>query len=299
MKEKLDILYNDIKSVPNYSAKITDFLRKNNVHGQYRRIIKKTFPRRRVISRFPFDLFMADLIEYPHDRFVNNGYKFILILIDCFTKMVYAAPMKKKNKEWTADAFESIFKEFDEFPVNLVTDGGKEFFNSSVQKVFQNYGINHYKCPTKTKWKASVAERAIRTIKSRLEKYFRFHKRRKWIDVLQQFIENYNKTPHRSIGMAPQEVSAENRDKVYKRLYPYKDISVVCKFKIGDKVRKIRDKKEWEKGYTENWSEKIYKIIESRQSNGVCFYKIADLDNKLVDGIWYYYQLNLVARNDN
>ena len=76
------------------------------------------------------------------------------------------AEMKKKDKHHAALAFETIFREFDEFPVNLVTDGGKEFFNSLVAKVFQNYGINHYKTPSKTKWKASMAERAIQTIKS-------------------------------------------------------------------------------------------------------------------------------------
>ena len=81
--------------------------------------------------------------------------------------MLYAAPMKRKNKESCADAFESIFKHMDRFPINIVTDSGLEFFNSSVQDVFHNYGINHYRTPTSTKWKASVVERAIRTIKSR------------------------------------------------------------------------------------------------------------------------------------
>lgn len=299
MKDKLDILYSDIKSVPNYSAKITEFLRKNDLHSQYRRIVKKKFPRRRVMARFPFEIFMADLIEYPNDRFVNNGYKFILILIDCFTKMVYAAPMKKKNKEWTADAFESIFKHFDQFPTNLVTDGGKEFFNSSVQKVFHNYGINHYRASTKTKFKASVAERVIGTLKRKLEKYFVKNETRKWTDILDKFVLNYNKTPHRSIGMAPLDVTNDNREQVYKQLYPDKNISVVCKYKVGDKVRKLRAKKDFEKGYTPNWSEKIYQIADSRQSHGVCYYKIGELDGKILNESYYYYELNLVAKHDN
>ena len=149
LDEQLKSLYEDVKSVPSYSAKITEFLRSHDLHSKYRRIVKKKFPRRRVIARFPFEVFMADLIEYQPDRFVNRGYKFILLMIDCFTKMIYVAPMKRKTKEWAADAFESIFKNFDRFPVNLVTDGGKEFFNSNVQKVFEVYGINHYKSKTK------------------------------------------------------------------------------------------------------------------------------------------------------
>ena len=173
LKDQLEKLYKDVTSAPSYSAKIAEFLRQHDTHGVYRRIVKKKFPRRKVIARFPYEIFMADLMEYPQYKHANNGYCYILIMIDCFTKMLYAVPMKKKNQEWSAEAFESIFKNFDDYPINLVTDGGLEFFNAAVRKVFDTYGINHYKTPTKTKWKASMAERVIRTLKSRLQKYFK------------------------------------------------------------------------------------------------------------------------------
>ena len=124
LKDALDKLYADIESAPSYSAKIAAYLRNNIVHSRHRRIVKKKFPRRRIISRFPFDIFMADLIEYPRLKFQNNGYVFILVLIDCFTRKVWAAPMKRKNAAWSADAFESIFKHFNEFPIHIITDRG-------------------------------------------------------------------------------------------------------------------------------------------------------------------------------
>ena len=298
LRDKLNVLYTDITSKPSYSAKIADFLRQNDLHGVHRRIVKRTFPRRRVIARFPFDLFMADLMEFPQYKFRNRGYRFALILIDVFTKKLYTAPMKKKTKEETARAFETIFHDFDEFPINLMTDRGLEFYNKEVGKIFDSYGINHYSTPTKTKWKASVAERVIRTIKSRLLKYFKFEKTTNWVDVLPQFTKNYNSTPHSSHGFSPDDVSSENRDIVYKKLYPQNTLTIVCKLKVGDKVRKIKDKTLFEKGYTENWSEEIYQISASRHSNTVCWYKLENLAGEEQDGIWYYYQLNLVARND-
>ena len=240
---------------------------------------------------------MADLIEYPKFKVINKGYVYILLLIDCFTKQVFIAPMKKKDQNNSALAFEEILKTFDEFPKNLVTDGGKEFFNSSVAKVFQNYGINHYKTPTKTKWKASMAERAIRTIKDRLQKYFAKNKNHIWIDVVDQIVKNYNATPHSSHGIPPQDVADENRDDVYKKLYPNKHLTTVCKFSKGDKVRILKEKTEFEKGYTQKWSDEIYKIKNVRQSSGVCWYKIEDHSGLELKGIWYYYQLNLVATN--
>ena len=285
--------------MPNYSAKIADFLRQHETHGPYQRISKKTFPRRRIISRFPFEYFMADLIEYPNTKVINRGYVYILILIDCFTRRIWTYSMKEKSAEWTAEAFSSIFKTFDEFPKNIITDGGLEFFNSSVRKIFNSFGINHFKCPTKTAWKASMAERAIQTVKSRLEKYFSKTKQRKWIDVIDQIVNNYNETPHRSIGMAPLAVNDDNRDKVYKRLYPHQSLTIVCKFKAGDRVRKKLEKVLFEKGYTKKWSDEIFIIRESRQSQGVCWYKLISLEGESQPGVWYYYNLILVARNDS
>ena len=301
LKDKLNKLYEDIKSVPSYSAKITEFLRQHDTHGPHQRISKRIFPRRRILSRFPFEFFMADLIEYPRkqSKRANGGFVYILILIDCFTKKVWAAPMKNKSKEHSAEAFNSILKHFHQFPKNLITDGGLEFFNSSVQKIFQSFGINHFKLPTRTQWKTSIAERVIQTIKSRLERIFDKRGNRKWLDVLDDVISNYNKTPHRSTGMAPQDVTDENRDDVFKRLYPHSNLTVVCKLKVGDKVRKILEKSLFDKGYSKKWTDEIYKISDSRQSNTVCWYKLTDLQNKEVPGIWYYYQLKLVARNDN
>ena len=124
LQDELDRLYTDIRSVPSYSAKINEFLRKNHVHSVHRRIVKKTFPRRRIIARFPCDIWMGDLIEYPQYKFNNRQYVYILVLIDCFTKKVFAAPMKEKTKQWSVKAFESIFIHLDEFPTHIVTDGG-------------------------------------------------------------------------------------------------------------------------------------------------------------------------------
>lgn len=240
---------------------------------------------------------MADLIEYPQYKNQNSNYRFILVLIDCFTKYVWAVPMKFKTAQWTADAFESVFKTFDKFPVHIVTDRGLEFYNTEVQKIFSNYGINHYSISTKSKWKASIVERVIRTLKTRLERYFTKNNTNKWLDVLEQFVKNYNATPHSAHKLAPQDVTHEQQQKVYKRLYPDRSLRTDCRLQVGDKVRKIKEKELFEKGYKINWSEIIYKIKEIRQSGGVCWYYLTTLNNEPVEGIFYYYQLNLVSKN--
>ena len=303
MTTELEELYTNIKSVPNYSAKISDFLKNYKLHSINRRIVKKIFPRRRIISRFKNDLWQADLIEYRDLNYHNSGYKFILLVIDVFSKVIYVEPLKFKTGEITATAMEKILGRSESPPVMLVTDGGKEFFNKDFQNVMISHNINHFKTPTETPWKASVAERANRTIKTRIDRWMQHTKSKRWIDVFRQIVENYNNTPHSSHKMKPLEVTAENRKTVYKRLYPRSEATFECRLKIGDKVRKIREKKErkhlWEKGYKPNWSDEIFSIDSVRQKHGVCWYKLSTLQGRILPGIWYYYQLNLVSRHDS
>ena len=297
LNDALNKLYEDIKSAPSFSAKIQAYLKSNVVHSTHRRIVKKIFPRRKIISRFPFDFFMADLIEYPQLKHQNGNYKYILVIIDCFTRKVWAVPMKEKSARWTADAFESVFKHFDQPPVHIITDRGLEFYNSEVKKIFTNYGINHFSTPTKTLWKASMVERVIRTLKGRIQKYFETNNTKRWKDVFEQMVDNYNSTPHAAHGFAPKDINSENKDEVRNKLYPLESIKADCRLKIGDRVRTIISKNlQFEKGYTRNWSTQIFIISDIRQSN-VCWYYLKTLDNTPVKGIWYYYQLNLVSSN--
>ena len=128
-------------------------------------------------------------------------------------------------------------------------------------------------------------------------KYFHHNKTKKWIDAIDQIVQNYNNTPHSAHGLKPVDVTEENSDDVYKKMFPDRNLTVICKLKVGDKVRKIREKTLFEKGYTQNWSDEIYKIVDVRQSNGICWYILKTLADEEVTGIWYYYQLNLVSRD--
>ena len=295
LKESLEELYTNIKSAPNYSAKIEAFLRQYPLHSINKRITKKKFRRRRVVARFPFDVWMADLIEYPGLKWHNGNYKFVLLVVDVFTKMIYVEPMKRKLGENTAEAMEKILSRVEMPPVMLVTDRGREFYNTNFANVMFSNDIRHFSTPTATKFKASVAERAIRTIKTKIERFMQHTNSKNWESILKAFVDNYNHTPHSAHKMRPVDVTSENRKLVFKRLYPKKSSVIKCKLKVGDKVRKIREKQEFEKGYTPNWSNEIYEITSVRQKNAVCWYKLADSSGDVLRGIWYYNQLNLVT----
>ena len=242
---------------------------------------------------------MGDLIEYNNSKlkFANRGFGFILILIDVFTKMVYTRPLKRKDKFSVALAMQSILQDLPHFPNTLITDEGLEFYNKNVKNVLNKYSIHHYSI--KSPMKASVVERVIRTLKSKLEKFFSFNKSKNWVDILDQFVTNYNNTPHRSIKMPPSKVKDSNADIVFHNLYPDLTLASKPRLKIGNIVRILKDKTIFDKGYKQSWSDSLYRIYKVKQVAGVVWYLVEDLTGKRSPGIHYYWKLNFVAKNDN
>ena len=144
--------------------------------------------------------------------------------------------------------------------------------------------------------KASVVERFIRTLKSRLEKYFIKNKTKRWVEVLPQLIDNYNNTPHRTIAMSPNQVTDDNADRVFKKMFPDIHLEAKPRLNVGDRVRKLKDKTIFEKGYKQAWSDELYQVTQVKQAAGRVWYIISDLDGNRQSGIKYYWQLNLVKK---
>jgi len=110
--------------------------------------------------------------------------------------------------------------------------------------------------------KSSVAERWNCTMKEKMFKYFTANNSNKYIDVLDDFVERYNNTSHSSIKMTPVEASnKENEVRVYRNLYQeFQRRPLRVKFKIGDKVRILKKKGLFEKGFTPTCIEEVFTV---------------------------------------
>ena len=215
------------------------------------------------------------------------------MIIDCFSKKVWAEPLKSKRGDEVASKIKTVFENM-KYPVQTVIfDEGLEFKNNHVKKLFLQYGIHSYSILTEKK--AGAVERVNRTIKSIIWKYFTDKNTQKWIEVLPNIINNYNSTYHRTIKMSPNDVSFENREKVFKNMFPKIHASRVCRLARGNKVRVAKYKNFLEKGYTINWSEQIFTITKIKQRLGVCWYQISDQSGKIYPKLKYYYDLRLVS----
>ena len=233
-----------------------------------------------------------DLVDMQKVSTKNKNYKYILMIIDCFSKKAWAEPLKSKRGAEVAGKLKSFLKNMD-YPIQTVIfDEGNEFKNQQVTKLFEKYNIYSYSILTDKK--AGAVERLNRTIKSMIWKYFTKTNKERWIDVLPDIIKNYNNTYHTTIKMAPNDVSFKNRKKVFKEMFPDINVSRECKLKRGSKVRVALHKNFLEKGYTVNWSEEIFTIVDVRQRAGVCWYQIAYEDGEIYSKFKYYYDLRLI-----
>ena len=127
-----------------------------------------------------------------------------------------------------------------------------------------------------------------------MEKYFWQNKTRKWIDVYKKYIDLYNNSYHRSIKMKPSQVNLDNRQKVFQSLFPGTIDKTFPRLSVGQKVRLVKFKSTFEKGYTRRWTVELYKITRAESRGGVDYYRISDLDGNPVSGSKYYWELNPV-----
>ena len=248
--------------------------------------VKRKFRKRRVLVSGNNKIWAADLADMQALSEENEGYKFLLLVIDTFSKYGWIVPLKNKKGETMVKAFKTIFEE-GRTPGKLWTDKGTEFYNKKMDDLRKLYDIELYS--TENEEKSSIAERWIRTMKEKMFKYFTDYNTNKYIDVLPDLVEDYNNTVHSSTKLTPIEASKEKNElTVWRNLYPdrYKTSRLNPKFSVGDEVRITKKKKVFEKGYTTRWTEEIFTIKEIRETNPIT-YKLEDLQGEEIKGTFY------------
>jgi len=169
-------------------------------------------------------------------------------------------------------------------PTRLQTDKGKEFYNRPVESWLKEHGILHFS--THGDAKASVVERFNRTLKQRLYRYFTAVNTLQFDDILQELIKGYNATPHRSIGMAPDQVTWKNEKAVWKRLYVKPRKKRTPTLKVGDRVRLNKIYHTFQKAYLPGWTEEVF-VVHRVLPGSVPTYEIREWDESPVKGTFY------------
>ena len=201
---------------------------------------------------------MLDLKDYGPEN--NRGYRYVLVIIDNFSKFGWTIPLKNKNAQTIKDSFENILISSKRQPNLIETDRGKEFYNNIFQDFLNRDKIKLYSRNSSNG--AVFAERFNRTIRDLLKKPVFEKGDGKWIDVLHTITKQYNNRIHSSTKLTPTQASLKkNEGFVYKNLIDKRN-KIKPKFQINDLVRTADLKKTFSKSDTTNWSYKLNKITE-------------------------------------
>lgn len=186
---KLDQIQSALESLPAYSK-----------HQQLknREFPKMTTRSDDVNERWQVDLMATDSLK-PE---LNNGVRFLLIIIDVFSRSIIVTPLKDKTGKETSSAFEMVLMTGGVIPDSVASDSGREFGGRAFRELCKKYGIKQYfTVPEETH--ASVVERVIKTLRLKVGKYMSLYNTERYIDVLPEIVSNYNDSVHSTLGTTP------------------------------------------------------------------------------------------------
>ena len=222
---------------------------------------RKNFPTNKIVYNHIDEIWsidLADMVDYKVSN--NKGFRYIFIILDNFSKYLWAIPLKNKYSQTITNEFSNILTTSKRSPVKLESDRGTEFYNSIFQNFLRLKNIHHYSRFTDKG--PSIAERVIRTVRNLLKKPVFLAGEASWISELSSVIKQYNNTIHSSTKMTPIQASKKINEKLVFSNLRDDRIKRQPKFELGDLVRSADIKRVFSKGDSTNWSYKLYTITE-------------------------------------
>ncbi len=279
-----------VKGINVGETRVQKWLRKKDTYTKYRPA-RRNFKRNPVIAENIDAQWQGDLAEVGNIAAENDGVRFLLVLIDVVSKYIWVEPLKTKTGEEVLSAFKKVFESAGRVPLKLQTDQGTEFLYRGLQSYLKRKKIIFF-----------TLKSEIRTLKEKIYRYMHEQNKARYIDALGDLVASYNDTYHKSIKMAPSEVTEANEGEVLENLYGDAWASnkkkKKAKFKVGDFVRAASTKGVFEKGYVGNWTEEIF-IVDFVKFSAIpqVMYKLRDWNGEKLEGSFYDKELQLVSKD--
>lgn len=304
----LEVIYYDPKQPGSYSGvdklyrgqtastrkQVKQWLNGEDAYNSFHKPVCYHFPRNKVVVSAMDTQWDVDLMDMSRYRATNDGHGYILLAIDILSHYFGARPLKTKSAVEVRQAFNSVFAEGRK-PNHIRSDRGKEFTNSLLARLFQANHVSYFS--TNNEVKANYAERAIRTIKLRLSRYFSRHQTHRWVDILSDITSSYNHTYHRTIKRTPASVNVENQTDVRQIQYgmsPHKTDGPF-KLQLGDMVHISHLRHTFQREYDERYTGEVFRVKSRRVRSGLNIYILEDLQQEELLGSFYELELQRVS----
>ena len=243
---------------------------------ELRKPVWRRFEKRTVFVKQVEDIWPADLVEMSSFSISNKGYKYLLTVIDIFSKYGWIVPLETKTGKESALAFRKLFLANTDSS-RLWTNKGTEFYNHQLKAVLPSSNFTlHSK---ENEEKSSIVERWNRTMKNIMWKYIKANNTHKYIDTLPSMVEKYNNTYHRSIKLT----SSDARNPVK---YQHVHNELHTKVNAQKATSPNFQKGTFEKGFTPNWTEEVFTISNVKATKPPK-YTIKDTLGEGVQGTFY------------
>lgn len=238
-----------------------------------------------------------DLVDIQSHSKHNDGIKYLLNVIDTFTRYAFVRPLKDKSAKSVLEAFISILDEAGSKPYMIVMDKGTEFNNSRFENFCKENNIKLINPQSQTH--AAFVERFNRTLQGLIYKYMTEKETNKFINVLPSLVKTYNNRIHRMIQTTPYKaendedealkinlLASRNREKL-KKTKP--------KFKINDVVRIAKQKTKFSRGYDEQTQREMFRIWKIDTTKKIPLYYLETYDkSEKLQGGFYPFELTKV-----
>jgi len=199
----------------------------------------------------------------------NKGYKYILCIIDVFTRKVWTYAMKKKDNDNVQESFKKFLQQSgiqNNTPTILMSDNDSTFINKSFQEILEKNKIIHQPNIIDDHHALGLIDRFARTIKTIFTRLFVQTKSDNWIDHIDEIVANYNNNGHTSIdNIKPNDAFLKkNLKKIYNINYEKSLFNIsVSDIDVNDKVR-IKLKGKFRKGTDARYTDEVYTVTKVR-----------------------------------
>lgn len=266
-----------------------------------------------IISTRKNQRWAMDLMVLIKQSNQNNGYQYILAVIDTFSKFVWAVGLKEKGAKTVADALEDIILISGSSPKLLQSDNGSEFKNKEMDKVIERFNIKQIFSQPYSPQSNGIIENWNKYAKNALRLHFIKTDKKRWIDELNQIVYNWNTSKHGITQETPSDIAetddieilSEVRNRIKDNAQ--KILNTQAKLpplEIGQFVRvskfTTRDgrRDKWEK-MNSNWSKEIYKIVNITEDTNYkrARYTLEKENGEAVKKQYYRDDLQLIDKN--
>ena len=293
------------------------FLHQMDSHTKHGNVPRK-FVRRPIKVSRPGSFLGSDLADLtPSIAKHNKGHRYILVLMDLFSRQASLVPLKNKTGKNVAKALEKYLESSPYTYTHFFADQGPEYLNRSTNKIYDKYNIIRYNIFNR-KFKNSIVERFIRSLKTFLFKHFTHKNTFKFLDILPKYQKIYNSTPHKGLGYKTpdhvhnltdlEDIKNQEHVQLRQKIKNYGNISkneikrkhsIQAAFKVGSHVRILLNESErvFGKSYEKIFSDEIFMIRKIENTTPISYW-LSDLKNRPIQGVVYHKEISPVKLPD-